>query len=242
MDIALFSPSSLFGDSDGDSSVDGESNAKQDDFVERKHRFPSMELIIREFSFHELNANLLWPGTFAFAEWLVQHRAWIEGKKVLELGSGTGALAIFLRKYLQLDITTSDYDDVEIQNNIAYNCRINEVNPVIPHIRHSWGDAFPISDPKWNLIIASDILLYVKQYGNLIKSLSFLLKSYQPETKGHFAEDQNGNNIIVSLVTAAFLMSWRRRIGREEESIFFDGCEEAGLKVRHLGCRVYRIE
>ena len=44
------------------------------------------ELIIREFSFHQLNANLLWPGTFAFAEWLVQHGSCIEGRRVIELG------------------------------------------------------------------------------------------------------------------------------------------------------------
>lgn len=44
------------------------------------------ELTIREFSFHQLNANLLWPGTFAFAEWLVKHRSWIEGRHCIELG------------------------------------------------------------------------------------------------------------------------------------------------------------
>ena len=44
------------------------------------------ELLIREFSFHQLNANLLWPGTFAFAEWLVQHRSSIEGQRCIELG------------------------------------------------------------------------------------------------------------------------------------------------------------
>lgn len=44
------------------------------------------ELIVREFSFHQLNANLLWPGTFSFAEWLVQHRSWMDGGRVLELG------------------------------------------------------------------------------------------------------------------------------------------------------------
>ncbi|CAN1177347.1 hypothetical protein LINPERPRIM_LOCUS35086 [Linum perenne] len=70
-----------------------------------------MELAIREFSFHQLNANLLWPETFSFREWLVQHRSLIEGFRGLELGSGTGALAIFLRKSFNLDITTSDYDD-----------------------------------------------------------------------------------------------------------------------------------
>ncbi|KAL8509149.1 hypothetical protein ACS0TY_016370 [Phlomoides rotata] len=180
MDIALFSPSSLFAGSGG-SSDEEEKSETHENFVERKHQFPGMELLIREFSFHQLNANLLWPGTFAFAEWLVQHRTWIEGRRVLELGSGTGALAIFLRKSFQLDITTSDYDDAEIEENIAHNCQINGVTPVLPHIRHSWGDVFPITDPDWDLIIASDILLYVKQYAHLIKSLSFLLKSYKPK-------------------------------------------------------------
>ncbi|KAK6152519.1 hypothetical protein DH2020_015154 [Rehmannia glutinosa] len=241
MDIALFSPSSLFAGSDGSSS-DEERTETHENFVERKHQFPGMELLIREFSFHQLNANLLWPGTFAFAEWLVEHRSWIEGRRVLELGSGTGALAIFLKNSFQLDITTSDYDDAEIEENIAHNCWINGVTPVLPHIRHSWGDVFPISDPDWDLIIASDILLYVKQYANLIKSLSFLLKSYKPKDSEAVAP-RSGHNAsdACPLARPAFLMSWRRRIGKDDESLFFTGCEEAGLKVEHLGSRVYCI-
>lgn len=52
--------------------------------------------------------------------------------------SATGALAIFLRKSFKLEITTSDYDDVEIEENIAYNCRVNGVTPVVPHIRRKF--------------------------------------------------------------------------------------------------------
>ncbi|KAL0344464.1 UNVERIFIED_CONTAM: hypothetical protein Sradi_4277700 [Sesamum radiatum] len=241
MDIALFSPSSLFAGSDGSSSEE-ERTESHENFVERKHQFPGMELLIREFSFHQLNANLLWPGTFAFAEWLVQHRRWIEGRRVLELGSGTGALAIFLRKSFQLDIATSDYDDAEIEENIAHNCQINGVTPVLPHIRHSWGDVFPTSDPDWDLIIASDILLYVKQYANLIKSLSFLLNSYRPKASESVAQRDDGQTDSCPLTRPSFLMSWRRRIGKEEESLFFTGCEEAGLEVDHLGSRVYCIK
>lgn len=48
--------------------------------------------------------------------------------------SGTGALAIFLRRSFGVDITTSDFDDKEIEDNIAHNCRVNEL-PVLPHIR-----------------------------------------------------------------------------------------------------------
>ncbi|WVZ17523.1 hypothetical protein V8G54_010505 [Vigna mungo] len=151
MDIAIFSPSGLFGEDDCPTRE--EDADSQESYVERKHQFPGMELIVREFSFHQLNANLLWPGTFSFAEWLVQHRSCIEGRRAIELGSeaiqlhlvvylvsvtsapcGTGALAIFLRKSYNLDITTSDYDDNEIEKNIAHNCQANEI-PIIPHIK-----------------------------------------------------------------------------------------------------------
>ncbi|XP_015868072.1 protein N-terminal and lysine N-methyltransferase EFM7 isoform X1 [Ziziphus jujuba] len=244
MDIALFSPSSLFPDEDDSSGSGGEEKADtQQSYVERKHEFPQMELFIREFSFHELNANLLWPGTFAFAEWLVQNRHWIEGRRCIELGSGTGALAIFLRRSFDLDITTSDYDDQEIEENIYHNCRVNGITPILPHIKHTWGDRFPITDPDWDLIIASDILLYVKQYTNLIKTLSFLLKSYKPKDGRAVTLPKNEQNgVSEGLPRPCFLMSWRRRIGKEDESLFFGGCEDAGLDVNHIGSRVYCIK
>ncbi|XVE97083.1 hypothetical protein REPUB_Repub02eG0280100 [Reevesia pubescens] len=244
MDIALFSPSSLFADEEEEASVDEEKTETHQSYEERRHQFPGMELLIREFSFHQLNANLLWPGTFAFAEWLVQHQSWIEGRRCLELGSGTGALAIFLRKSFNLDITTSDYDDQEIEENIAHNCQANGIMPVLPHVKHSWGDPFPTGDPDWDLVIASDILLYVKQYPNLIKSLSYLLKSYKlkdDKAVPCVGNDQSSGTCM-GLPAPAFLMSWRRRTGKEDESLFFTGCENAGLEVKHIGSRVYCIK
>uniref|UniRef100_A0A2P2JK94 Protein N-methyltransferase NNT1 isoform X5 n=1 Tax=Rhizophora mucronata TaxID=61149 RepID=A0A2P2JK94_RHIMU len=149
MDIALFSPSSLFDDhGDGGASTDEETKEEpQQSYVERRHSFPAMDVLVREFSFHQFNANLLWPGTFSFAEWLLQHRSLVQGRRCIELGSGTGALAIFLRKSFQLDITTSDYDDQEIEGNIAHNCRVNGIMPVLPHIRRE----LPFANFFWQL-------------------------------------------------------------------------------------------
>ncbi|KAE9447640.1 hypothetical protein C3L33_20471, partial [Rhododendron williamsianum] len=294
MDFALFSPSSLFDDNEGSSFslslgvytvymymknlytvlfADEETAKTHESYVERSHQFPGMELLIREFSFHELNANLLWPGTFSFAEWLVQQRSWVEGRRTIELGrhvhfltkfsylfqylhalivfvmffllfgaSGTGALAIFLRKSFQLDITTSDYDDQEIAENIAHNCRANGISPVLPHVKHSWGDAFSSAEPDWDLVIASDILLYVKQYANLIKTLSFLLKSYKPkanEADSKMISEQNG---VLGTALSSISNELETQIGKEDESLFFNGCENAGLEVQHLGSRVYCIK
>ncbi|KAJ8483651.1 hypothetical protein OPV22_016136 [Ensete ventricosum] len=251
MDVALFSPASLFHDEEigGECSeaVEGnESAAERQLHVERTHAFPGMELNIREFSFHQLNANLLWPGTFAFSNWLVQNQSLLHGARILELGSGTGALAIFLRKWLGVvDITTSDFDDTEIEENIAYNCRANGL-PVLPHIKHTWGDTFPISsEPNWDLVIASDILLYVKQYPSLIKTLCVLLlnssgRNKDTKAKAAAALSVSGKHEEVQVTRPVFVMSWRRRLGGEE-TLFFTGCKDAGLTVRDLGSRVYCI-
>lgn len=199
------------------------------------------KLSVREFSCHELNANLLWPGTFSFATWLVKNRSILDGRRVLELGSGTGALAIFLRKAFEVNITTSDYDDGEIEKNISYNCRANALD-VLPHIRHTWGDPFPVCTPNWDIVIASDILLYVKQYDNLVKTVSFLLNEYkQKDHKSGCITITDKSGTQISAKPPVFLMSWRRRIGKGHQSLFFDGCEKTGLQVQHLGDLVYLI-
>ncbi|KAI3833694.1 hypothetical protein MKX03_004029 [Papaver bracteatum] len=239
MDIALFSPSSIFGhDEDDDNQSSPQKEAVQT-YEERTHKFSELELSIREFTFHELNANLLWPGTFSFAEWLVENKHRFQGSRIIELGSGTGALAIFLRKTFGVDITTSDFDDEEVEENIAHNCRANGIVPALPHIRHSWGETFPTCDPDWDLVIASDILLYVKQYPNLIKTLSFLLKSYK--MKDNKPSLSSPRDTLNGFPCPAFLMSWRRRIGKEDEALFFTGCKDAGLAVEHVGSRVFCI-
>ncbi|GJM97120.1 hypothetical protein PR202_ga14023 [Eleusine coracana subsp. coracana] len=187
MDTALFSAASLFHGDDSDDDrdemqVDAEGQKHALEYVERDHDFPGMKLCVREFSCHELNANLLWPGTFSFATWLVKNQSILEGQRILELGR-----------------------------------------------------------PDWDIVIASDILLYVKQYENLVKTLSFLLKEYKQnvqKTGCVTITDKSGTQIPAK--TPMFLMSWRRRIGKDQ-SLFFTGCETAGMEVQHVGDLVYLI-
>lgn len=80
--------------------------------------------------------------------------------------SGTGALAIFLRKTLHLDITTSDYDDQEIEENIAHNCKANGITPVLPHIRREflfllWGSGFLFNAYGWELELVNAISMFL---------------------------------------------------------------------------------
>jgi phospholipid N-methyltransferase len=69
-------------------------------------------LEIRQFSWHQANANQVWPGTLNLADYMVQHIDKFRDTNVLELGAATGALSIFLQMAPQnLSIVTSDIDD-----------------------------------------------------------------------------------------------------------------------------------
>ncbi|RDX90374.1 Copia protein, partial [Mucuna pruriens] len=76
-------------------------------------------------------------------------------------------------------------------------------------------------------------------YANLIQTISFLLKCYKPrDTRTVSATENDEKDGDVVLLRPTFLMSWRRRIGKEDELLFFNGCQKAGLKVKHIGSRL----
>ncbi|KAK3148880.1 hypothetical protein QOZ80_3AG0209910 [Eleusine coracana subsp. coracana] len=216
--------------------TEGESQAW--DSEGRTVGFQGTVLRARELSSHTQNSRLL-HGSFAFDQWLVQNRSLLDGLRILELKSGTGALAIFLRKALGVDVTTSDSDDKENEHRIAHNCRMNSL-AVLPHIQHTWGDPFPIARPDWDIIIASDIEPYAEQSANLVKTLSFLLREYKPQGQGAGCTtitNKSGTQVPVRFPMS--LISWRRRV---DPSVLFLGCESEGLEVQHLGYLVYLIQ
>ena len=102
-------------------------------------------------------------------------------KSFLELGAATGALSLWLTsmKFDSFVGTTTDYDDGddnEIGENIINNFKINDIES-INHIRHSWGEPLEeLSLECYDIIFASDILIYVSQYGNLVKSIVSLFE------------------------------------------------------------------
>ena len=99
----------------------------------------NIQLQIREFSFHRLNGNQVWPGNQIFAEFLQKNLDFLRDKKIIELGSGSGILSIFLAKQ-GINITASDVPDAEIFENIDFNCNLNEIDPVPKFLRNIYID------------------------------------------------------------------------------------------------------
>lgn len=101
----------FFKDSDDETQPEGNGDEEQESEC-RTHEFPGMvrlcdrssltallqDIRIRELSFLAKNANFVWPGASHLAAFLLPRFPTLVGKRILELGSATGCLSIFLRK------------------------------------------------------------------------------------------------------------------------------------------------
>ena len=78
----------------------------------------------------------------------------------------------------------------------------------ILHIPHTWGESWNEVHPYFDVIIASDILLYVKTYPLLVKSLNFL---------------------FLHRGVQVFYMSWKRRIA--DSAAFYQLMRDADFSI-----------
>ena len=174
LDKSMSAPISLGGLFPDSSDEEGGGGGFCNDAEESVVTLGGLSIRLRERPFHPLNANAVWPGAHALADWVRANAAErLAGRRILELGAATGALAIFLVRACGLDVTTSDVDDGEVDEAIAENFRLNGAAPP-PHLAHTWGAPLPPDAPRFDVVLASDILLYVRAYPALVDTLEAL--------------------------------------------------------------------
>jgi predicted nicotinamide N-methyase len=233
MNSAPVALADLFADQDEEADAENpEPNGQfQQEYALQKIEICGKDFQIRQFSWHQANANQVWPGTFRLAEFILEHKDKYSNSKLLELGAATGALSIFLKSNVAdgFDVLTCDIDDGgEVEQNIQFNFQLNAISPSL-HIPFTWGNDWKgkleavVSEKQisplsfdFKFIIASDILLYISAYPALVKTLSDLFQAHPVQE---------------------FLMSWNRRIA--ESKIFFDMMTDAGFLCHHHGHCIY---
>ena len=67
------------------------------EYEEQSLQLADTILIVRQYSYHEANANKVWPGTFTLAEFIIRFTHHFKDCKILEIGAATGALSMFLQ-------------------------------------------------------------------------------------------------------------------------------------------------
>eukprot|EP00386_Alphamonas_edax_P013978 GDKI01043017.1.p1 GENE.GDKI01043017.1~~GDKI01043017.1.p1 ORF type:complete len:600 (-),score=155.17 GDKI01043017.1:442-2241(-) len=215
---------------------------EEESCVTRPFKMPNgMEINIREMAFHCLNANFVWHGNYDVAQWLLDHKInefKEKNTRLLELGAATGILSIFLKRH-GVDVIASDYDDTEIESNFHKNLELNGMSGTIPFIRHTWGEHFPDTythptpthtgdtdtpSPRksvFDAIVASDILLYIKSFPQLVETCNALRNRFFDEI------ETRGDGVSFNIY-----MGWNRRT--EYHFVFFEQLKRTGWKIEKV--------
>jgi predicted nicotinamide N-methyase len=94
--------------------------------------------------------SFCWASGLALARYLAEHRHWVEGKRVLDFGAGSGIAGIAAMKAGALEVVACDLDPIAIES-----CRANaELNDVTLHYS---TDFFAEAD-RFDLILVADVL------------------------------------------------------------------------------------
>jgi cyclopropane fatty-acyl-phospholipid synthase-like methyltransferase len=187
--------------------------------------------------------QFVWPNNGAFASWLAEHsKELIPGKRILELGTGTGVLYVWLQKRFSAvaqALVCSDAADAEISSNVCYNCEKNSVR--CDFVAHTWGTKW--SGGEFDVLVASDILLYVKAYPALVETLLQILAPRETHSLCHLRAPvmraSGPEETDLALRTPFFLLSARRRVA--DDHLFFEQLRAAGFEVLELPQRLHII-
>lgn len=139
---APISLSDIFSGADSDE----ESTPFEQEYEVQTITINEMHIKIRQFSWHQANANQVWPGTYNLAKYIMINAQKYSTGAILELGSATGALAIYLNSSnLNFNVITTDIDDGGIvENNIIHNHLLNgKIAPI--HIPYTWGEDWSVA-------------------------------------------------------------------------------------------------
>ena len=94
--------------------------------------------------------SFCWASGLAMARFLAAHRHWVEGKRVLDFGAGSGVAGIAAMKAGALEVVACDLDPVAIAS-----CKANaELNGVTL----SYSADFFAEDDRFDLILVADVL------------------------------------------------------------------------------------
>ena len=94
--------------------------------------------------------SFCWASGLALARFLVEHPQWVEGKRVLDFGAGSGVAGIAAMKAGALEVVACDIDPVALDA-----CK---ANAALNGVRLGYSTDFFAEDDRFDLILVADVL------------------------------------------------------------------------------------
>ncbi|XP_072351200.1 EEF1A lysine methyltransferase 3-like [Scyliorhinus torazame] len=145
-------------------------------YVLVKHlQFCGYDLEINQYMNYKMGVSaLIWECAFVLCQYFQQEKMNFSGKKVIELGSGTGIVGI-LAVLLGGEVTLTDESHAlkQIEHNVSVN--VPESCRHLATIRTlSWGFDHMNFSNDYDIILGSDIVYYPSDYPVLLQTLQHL--------------------------------------------------------------------
>lgn len=115
------------------------------------------------------------------------NRPLVQGKSILELGTGTGYLSVLFARYLQASHVLATDGSEDVMSSLSTNFYLNDLqdSSMIEGLELRWGHALVGSEhPKWNagrdidLVVASDVTYDISWHPALVATFGELLDLY----------------------------------------------------------------
>jgi predicted nicotinamide N-methyase len=136
-------------------------------------RFDVDGLVIEERpSGNQFYGEYIWPSGLFMCDFLKRNPELVKGKRVLELGSGTGLTGLYAAKLGASHVTLTDFIDFNIEN-IKRNIKENGLERVSEPRWFKWGTNLR---EQWDVIIGSDIIYPAMDKDALINAIKMHLK------------------------------------------------------------------
>ncbi|KAI9063383.1 hypothetical protein FKP32DRAFT_1592443 [Trametes sanguinea] len=121
--------------------------------------------------------GIAWPAGEVLASY-ISRRGSLQGKNVLELGSGTGLVGLVAGK---LGARVWITDQAPLLGIMKQNVSLNGLDSCVSVAELNWGEPIPESLPKPDLILAADCVYFEPAFPLLVKTLADLV--HEPSTE-----------------------------------------------------------
>ena len=121
---------------------------------------------------NEFYGEYIWPTPLYVCDFLKRNSELVKGKRVLELGSGTGIVGLYAAKLGAKHVTLTDFIDFNIEH-IKTNIKKNGLEGVAEPRWFQWGTSL---GEQWEIIIGSDVVYPAMDKIALVKAIKTHLK------------------------------------------------------------------
>ncbi|KAI0356719.1 hypothetical protein OH77DRAFT_227793 [Trametes cingulata] len=144
--------------------------------------------------------GIAWPAGEVLAGYIAR-KGGLEGKNVLELGSGTGLVGLVAGK---LGARVWITDQAPLLGIMKQNVSLNNLDASVSVMELNWGEPIPTDLPKPDLILAADCVYFEPAFPLLVKTLADLVRDASTEVLFCYKKRRKADKRFFTLLKKEF--------------------------------------